>query len=173
MRRLGVPSSSFVYIPHVNSVWQTLKDHRVDVYLSSFPYAGARTLVEVLGAGIPVALHSHASTRFLSTLEMAPDGACIWRDMTELNDFLSHESRQTLSERGVRARQHYEKWHAESLLSQVLNGHVLAAPAPRAAMTDTVDELERALEIARQASLLRVLQRYWVRFGRWLQAARA
>lgn len=173
MRRLGVPSSSFVYIPYVNSVWQALKDYRVDVYISSFPYSGARTLVEVMGAGIPVALHSHASTRFLSTLEMAPDGACIWRDMTELNDFLMRESRQTLSERGAKARQHYEKWHAESLLSQVLKGHSLAAPVTRAALTDTVDELGRALEIARQASLSRVLHSYWVRFGRWLQAARA
>ena len=173
MRRMGVPSRSFVYIPYVNSVWQALKDYRVDVYISSFPYSGARTLVEVMGAGIPVALHSHASTRFLSTLEMAPDGACIWRDITELNDFLTRESRQTLSERGAKARQHYEKWHAESLLSQVLKGHSLVVPVTRAALTDTIDELERALEIARQASLSRVLRSYWVRFGRWLQAARA
>ena len=43
----NIPPSSFVYIAHVDSVWNALKDKKVDLYISSFPYAGARTLVEV------------------------------------------------------------------------------------------------------------------------------
>ena len=41
----------FIYMPWVPSVWKTLHDCRVDLYIASFPYGGGLTLIEAMGAG--------------------------------------------------------------------------------------------------------------------------
>ena len=57
LRKLEIPETNFVYIPFVRSVWQALHEYQVDLYVASFPYGGARTMIEVMGAGITIALH--------------------------------------------------------------------------------------------------------------------
>ncbi|MBC7489178.1 MAG: hypothetical protein H7240_03470 [Glaciimonas sp.] len=171
LRVAKVSTASFVYIAHVDSVWQALKDYGVDIYISSFPYAGARTLIEVMGAGVPVAMHNHVSSRFLSILDMAPEGAFVWRDVPQLCAFLAHQSRNTLASFGVKARLHYEIFHAEPLLFKSLRDPSFIAPVPCTAVAHYIDPLRRALAVANQGSFTNVLQNYALKLARLVKSA--
>lgn len=162
LRLAKVPTNSFVYIPYVDSVWKALKDNDVDLYVSSFPYAGARTLVEVMGAGIPVAMHSHSFNRFLSILDMAPEGVFVWRRPSQLCMFLAQQSRKTLACRGAQARTQYEKYHSEQLLSQSLFELVLEKTPPSCAPEYSVDFLQKALAVADSASFISALKIFFL-----------
>lgn len=170
LRIAKVPTSSFVYIPHVDSVWKALKDYAVNIYISSFPYAGARTLIEVMGAGVPVALHSHVTSRFLSILDMAPDGAFVWRDLPQLCNILSQQSRQSLSAHGAKARLHYEKFHNETLLRKSMMDPTVELSLPSANVFHQIDGLHRALAIARQSSFSNMLKTNILRLLRRIKA---
>ena len=158
-----VPANSFVYIPHVDSVWKAVKDNDVDLYISSFPYAGARTLIEVMGAGIPVAMHSHSFNRFLSILDMAPDGVFVWRYPSQLFMFLAKQSRQTLACRGTKARIQFEKYHSEPLLVQSLSDFVVDDILPPGGIEHTVDCLQKALTVADNLSFINLIKVFFLR----------
>lgn len=163
LRLANVPTDSFVYIPYVDIVWKALKDNNVDLYVSSFPYAGARTLVEVMGAGIPVAMHSHSFNRFLSILDMAPDGVFVWRQPSQLGLFLTQQTRQTLACRGAKARTQYEKYHSEPLLSQFLSEINVEEIPHSCALEYSEDFLQKALAIAENTSFINVLKVFILR----------
>jgi hypothetical protein len=59
LRKAGVDASNFVYVPWVPSVWKALQDYRVDLFVTSFPIVGGKTLVEVMGAGVPIVVHDN------------------------------------------------------------------------------------------------------------------
>lgn len=166
LKRAGIDPTSFVYIPYVNSVWQALHDQAVDIYIASFPYGGARTLVEVLGAGVSIAIHSHSSKRFLSALDMAPDGALIWREPGELVGFLAEQSREKLAVLGAKARLHYERFHSESALRNVLEGSPSTMPVSPAEAVYRIDRLRQALDIAHQVTFSGVISRRALRLVR-------
>ena len=166
LKRAGIDPASFVYIPYVHSVWQALHDYAVDIYLASFPYGGARTLVEVLGAGVPIAIHSHTSKRFLSALDMAPDGALIWREPEELIELLSRQSREELAVLSAKARRHYERFHSESALKNVLDGSPCELPISPDETEYKIDRLRQALDIAHQITISGVLARRALRLVR-------
>jgi hypothetical protein len=169
LKRAGIDPASFVYIPYVNSVWQALHDHAVDIYLASFPYGGARTLVEVLGAGVPISIHSHSSKRFLSALDMAPEGALIWREPGDLIELLGRQSSESLAELSAKARLHYERFHSESALKNVLEGSSCELPSPTDEREYRIDQLRQALDIAHQVTLSGVAMRHALRLVRRLK----
>jgi len=166
LKRAGIDPTSFVYIPYVNSVWKTLHDQAVDIYIASFPYGGARTLVEVLGAGVPIAIHSHSSKRFLSALDMAPDGALIWREPGELTELLGRQSREELAVLSAKARLHYERFHSESALKNMLEGNSSELPVSPGDAAYRIDRLRQALDIAHQVTFSGVIARHALRLVR-------
>lgn len=130
LRRLGLPESAFVNIPYVPSVWKALHEHQVDLYIASFPFGGGKTLIEAMGAGVPVTLHRHSFSRLLCTYDMAPDSALRWRYPNELCAYIASLDQEEIRRQGRLARFWYEKYYSEELLRKGLadRGPELLAP---------------------------------------------
>lgn len=114
--RLGVNLNSFVYIPWVPSVWDALHQHQVDLYLSSFPITGGKTLVEALGSGTPIAIYNHPTSRLLSGQDMVYPEAHVWTRPEELFSYCSNLTTSDLIKQSQLARRHYEMYYDETLL---------------------------------------------------------
>lgn len=159
LQRLGVPPESFVYIPYVPSVWNALHEHGVDLYLASFPYGAGRTLVEVMGAGVPAVLHRHCSSRMIGGLDMVYDGAWTWREPQELYALLQRLDRAELAQQSRLARAWYEKFHREEIVRDVLRDpqHRLEVPALKPGYAP--DPVLQAWQTTREVSFTGVFKR--------------
>jgi glycosyltransferase involved in cell wall biosynthesis len=131
LRKLGVEQSRFVYIPWVPSVWDALVEHKVDLYVASFPYGGGLTLVEAMGAGIPVALHRHMYSRILSGLSLGYASAFSWHRKDDLIEHCKNMNCDALAAESKLSRKRYEQFHRTEVLKEVLSkeGVVLLAPS--------------------------------------------
>ena len=63
LKLLGITKDRFIYCRWTPSVWKALHEYGVDLYVASFPYGGILTMIEAMGAGVPVALHHHMYSR--------------------------------------------------------------------------------------------------------------
>ena len=166
LARQGVAATRFRYTPYVPSVAATLMQEGVDVYLSSFPYSGARTLVEAMAAGLPVAMHDHSGSRFLGALDMAPPGACVWSDPEQLLGFLERSDRAELRRRGEQSRRHYEAHHTPEAMAAALRPGAAPMAAPVSPVPHRPDPLAQAVRRAKQFSLRGLLVRWLYRKAR-------
>ncbi|MGN2390440.1 hypothetical protein [Pelomicrobium sp. G1] len=175
LRHHNVPKESFVYIPYVPSVWRALHEYRVDLYLASFPYGGGRTLLEAMGAGIPVVVHKHCRSRMLGGFDMAYDGAFTWQTREELQRILASLDRDTLARHSRWARAQYEKHHRDEILVTALTDHN-RLEAPQLSRDYQPKRMSQALERADPATLRRFVYcvlcyayRRWQAWqGRWI-----
>jgi len=168
IRKLGLPATSFVYIPFVSSVWKALHDYKVDLYVTSFPYGGARTLIEAMGAGIPVAVHSHCTSRLLGTFDMAYEGACVWRNPQELYNFVKKLDAKQLEGLSKLARKRYLDFHGEQTLINALGINAENLQAPPLYLGYIQDSLQHALDISNQVSCFGAIRRFLYRtYRRW------
>jgi len=169
--RCGIPRDNFVYIPWVRSVWKALHEHRVDLYIASFPYGGGLTLVEAMGAGVPVALHKHVFSKILSGIELAYPEAFSWRYPEELLTYCASLKVATLEESGRLSRKQYEAFHQRDILQAALSGGDTDVLHPLPMASDfVVDADEWMFWMQKQVSLGRVLSRF---FYRCLRRSRA
>lgn len=167
MHRLGVPSESFIYIPYVPSVWLALQEHEVNVYLASFPYGGGRTLVEVMGAGLPIVAHRHIADRMIGGLDMIYNGAPTWRKPDELYQLLRTIDDVFLQEQGLMARAWYEKYHQEAIVAKSIVSPTVPLNIPELKEGYTSDPLLTAWQIASEVKFIGVLKRFlWRRYRR-------
>lgn len=170
LRGQGVQPARFRYIPRVRSVAAALVQEGVDVYLSSFPYPGARTLVEAMAAGLPVAVHDHSGKRFLGALDMAPPGSCVWSDPEELFAFLQRTDRTELRRLGELSRRHYDANHTPQAMEAALRAGAAPAPVPLSHFPHRRDPLAEALRRSRHLSLHGVFGRWILRTARWVRS---
>jgi hypothetical protein len=173
MRRFRLPENRFVHIPYVRSVWQALQEHRVDLYVASFPFGGGRTLIEAMGAGVAVALHLHYHSRLLSSFDMAFEGAMLWRNPQELYNYVQQADLETLRMQGQTARRKYQECYSEEVLAGALSHweQPLAPPPLQAGYSP--DDLQQALDISSQVSFTGVLRRLLCRALRRWKSSRA
>ncbi len=172
LRQLGVPESSFIYIPFVSSVWKALHEYQVDMYVTSFPYGGARTLIEVMGAGIPVAIHSHCTSRLLGTFDMVYDGALVWRNPNELYDYVRNVDVTTLKHHSRLARSRYLGSHSEDILKNALAKNTVSLSAPPLNDGYIPDNLQLAIDISNQVSFKGAIRRFLYRNYRQWKSSR-
>lgn len=130
LKRRGISEERFIYTPWVSSVWRTLHEYRVDLYIASFPYGGGLTLIEAMGAGVPVALHRHIFSRVLSSIEIGYFGAFSWRQPRELIEYCSSITPEKLQSDSILSRKHYEQHHTGKDLRSMLEGDRAMEKAP-------------------------------------------
>jgi len=167
LRKAGIARDSFVYVPYVSSVWRVLHEFCVDIYVASFPFGGGRTLIEVMGAGVPAVVHKHCSSRMLGGFDMAYDGALIWQDPGELFAFLKRVDKATLEHQSRCARSWYEKYHREEVLHEAL-GQPDQIKVPSLKAGYRPNALLQGLQSSREVKLYGVLYRVlWQTYRRW------
>ena len=170
LRSCGISPERFVYTPWVPSVWKALQQHKVDLYVASFPYGGGLTLIEAMGAGIPVALHRHIFSRVLSGVDLAYPGAFSWRAPEDLLNYCVSLDAKTLKEAGISGRLQFEKFHDSRALPGMLNDPAQNRQNPHALVPFSVETDEWALWMERQLTLARVMSRAVYRALRSLRA---
>lgn len=150
------------------SVWRALHDYRVDLYIVSFPYGGGLTLVEVMGAGVPVAMHRHIYYKLLNCVDMAYAGAFSWSSPSELLDYCSSLTPWQLESESKLSRLQYEQHHTTGGLRAVLDGKVVDAPPCSRDFSVQIDEwgLWMARRVTLTAVLSKVIYRLAKRFKR-------
>ena len=120
IRKNGVPEDRLIYIEWTPSVWKSLQEHEVDVYIASFPYGAGLTLIEAMGAGVPVIMHQHVYSRVLSGLELAYPEAFRWADPEDLLAHLAALAPERLEREKRLSRQRYEAFHRPEILQAYL-----------------------------------------------------
>ena len=175
--RKGIAANRFCYVAQVDSVWRALQLHQVDLYLTSFPYGGAKTMVEVMGAGVPMAVHVHSTRPFLSAIDMAPEGSLFWRsprELLELLEWLATQGKASLHQMGQQARACYENNHLPAYLQTRVADAQRAAIEARylqAPVLASSSPLDVAFETTLQMSLLGWLRRKFYFYGRVFRSA--
>lgn len=120
MRIHGVPEDRLVYMEWTPSVWKTLQELEVDVYIASFPYGGGLTLIEAMGAGVPVIMHQQMYSRVLSGLELAYPEAFRWADPEDLLAHLAALAPERLEREKRLSRLRYDAFHRPEILQAYL-----------------------------------------------------
>lgn len=159
LRKRGLPDSAFQYVSYVPSVWRALLEYGVDIYLASFPHGGGRTLIEAMGAGIPVAIHSHCASRLLGAFDLAYPGAMVWHIPEELFEQINAADAETLSKHSRLARTRYQEFHHEDVLRQALDNEAAPLAAPPLLDGYRADAMQSALDVTSQTGLGGALQR--------------
>lgn len=116
----GIARDRFILIPWVKSLWLAMIEHKVDLYVGSFPLGGGRASVEVMGAGIPMVIHQGYASRFHGGADVAYPEAFCWRTPGELHRYMQGLTAEYLATQAVNARRHYERYHTSDKLNKEL-----------------------------------------------------
>ncbi|MEX3954864.1 hypothetical protein [Trinickia sp. EG282A] len=127
---IGVDRSRFVYVPWVRSVWTTLRDLNIDLYIASFPLGGGRAAIEAMGAGVPIVIHDSYISPFFGGKALFYPGAFAWRHPEELFAHLFGMSREDLFRESEAARRHYDAYHTPAMLASYIDAGRLAQRVP-------------------------------------------
>ncbi len=120
LEELGIPRERFIYVSQVPNLSQAFLRYKADLYVGSFPLGGGRAVVEAMGAGMPMILHSNYRSVFFSDIGEAYPGVMAWRTPDELLAKISQIRLLDLTEHSQRARTHFEEHHAPERLRAAL-----------------------------------------------------
>ena len=163
LKKQGISSDRLIYIPWVPSVWKALHDFKVDLYITSFPYGGGLTLIEAMGAGVPVAIHRHIYSRVLSGVDLDYPSAFSWQDPDEVIQYCSTVSTDELQKHAKNGRQQYEKCYHRDIFNAVLKKSI-ESPIPAPLFPYAIKTDEWACWMANQISLKKLIRRTAYRF---------
>ena len=104
----GIDQGRFLHIPWVRSLWRTLVEQEVGLYVSSFPIFGTRATLEVLGSGTPILAHVHHYNSCMSDVQLLYPGCLAWRTLEDLYGILKTVDSDLLVRHAALGRKWYE-----------------------------------------------------------------
>ena len=107
----------FEHIPWVPNLWDTLVAKRIDLFIGSFPIGGARTLIEVMGVGLPILMHENYLSRFHSSRDIAYPDAFVWKYPEEFISIIEGITKDLLQTHSIKSREHYLKYYSSNVIS--------------------------------------------------------
>ena len=115
-----VRKDRLIHVPYVPSVWKAMCEYNVDLFVGSFPVPGAKTSVEVMGSGTPMAWHASSEMTAFQATSMRYPEAVVWRHPTELDELIPQIGADWLKSQSKHARRHFEKTHHPDLTRKCL-----------------------------------------------------
>ncbi|MDZ8105961.1 MAG: glycosyltransferase [Nostoc sp. DedQUE12a] len=120
----------FIHIPWVKSLGKAMYEHKVDIYLESFPLGGGRAGIEVMASGTPIIVHNNYRSRQLCSTDITYPEAFRWQTPDELYRYLRNISSEVLKTESVYSRRHYQKNHIPQILPKLLTKIELRQTTP-------------------------------------------
>ncbi|MDZ7993357.1 MAG: glycosyltransferase [Nostoc sp. EfeVER01] len=120
----------FIHIPWVKSLGRAMSEHKIDIYLESFPLGGGRAGIEVMASGTPIVVHNNYRSRQLCSTDLAYPEAFRWQTPDELYRYLRNISSEALKTESVYSRIHYQKNHIPQILPKLLKKIELRQTTP-------------------------------------------
>jgi len=148
MKAFNISQDCFVHIPWVDSVWQAMLDHHIDLYINSFPRVGLKATIEVLGSGTPIIFHENYTSELLGGHFIGYPEAFVWRTPEQLLQHLAYLKADQLRKESKYAREHYEKSFKMELLSEELTKAKkdMKGFYPQPLSTSSVNQLQLCLD---------------------------
>jgi glycosyltransferase involved in cell wall biosynthesis len=146
----NVSHDRFIHIPWVASLSQALIENGVDVYVSSFPLGGGKSLIEAMSVGMPVVTHESYRSRYHSGSDLAYPDSYTWSQYEELGRIFKQWDQPLLKRHAASALQHFERYYSrEALLKAFASGLDSAALVPPLHAYHR-NQLQNHLDIKRQ-----------------------
>ncbi|KAK6028230.1 hypothetical protein OSTOST_05728 [Ostertagia ostertagi] len=101
-----------------------------DEVTGSAARAGAKGIVETMGAGIPVLIQQSTLARMHSTRDLAYPEALWWQTPDDFVRVLCEVTPAVLAEQAQASRRYYEEWHHPRELAYAVNNPRRTAPLP-------------------------------------------
>ena len=118
----GISRERFIYINNVPSLWNSLKELPVSLFVGSFPMHGLRTSIEVQGAGIPILPFKQLKGSILDDTCMYPPDIGCWSSIHELSALIDKVTSQHQLFSSA-ARNHYQNnFTKNSLIDAISKG---------------------------------------------------
>lgn len=117
----GIDRARFEHIPWVPSVSQALVSRGVDLYLTSFPYGGGKSQVEVMASAIPTLIHANYRSNVLCGIDLGYPGVLTWHNESDLERVLRSMTQEKLLAHSALARAHFERHHSEEALGRAMS----------------------------------------------------
>jgi len=153
----GVNAERFVHVPWTPSLWRTLVDQKIDLFIGSFPIGGARTTIEVMGAGIPILMPDNYLSRFFSSRDIVYPDAFVWKYPADFVNVLRMVTPKDLGKHAARSRAHYLLQYCSGSVDVEGKFNAICAgqltPPPYELYHYQPDHLDKAMHFSRIAHL--------------------
>ncbi len=120
LRRCHVDRARFEYLSRVPNLPSAIWTHGVDVYLASFPFGGARTIVDVMASATPMVVNARGEHERQFSAGLRAPGTEAWSNPEQLWTILDSVTPEWLATRSRLARDHFEKNHSRRILAEAL-----------------------------------------------------
>ena len=118
-----IPPNKFIHLPWTNSVSTAIIEHNTDLYITSFPIGGGRTIIEAMASGIPILCHKNYRSVFLSENNYLYPEALLWDKPDALKKILLQLTPSLLTHHSLSARKYYEKYYTQELLVKTIENN--------------------------------------------------
>lgn len=132
MAENNIDLNRFIHIAWTSSLWKTLIDKNVDLFIGSFPIGGARSTIEVMGAGIPLLMPENYLSRFFSSRDIVYREAFVWKYPGDFTDIIAGLTAKALEAHSTYSRAHYDLQYnsATNDIKERIDAFCATSPTP-------------------------------------------
>jgi hypothetical protein len=146
----NVSRDRFIHIPWVASLSRALIENGVDVYVSSFPLGGGKSLIEAMSVGVPVITHESYRSRYHAGSDLAYPDSYTWSEYEDLDRIFKQWDQPLLKQHGAFALQHFERYYSKEAFLKAFAGGLDGADLVPPLHAYHRNQLQNHLDIKRQ-----------------------